>query len=310
MEILRGFGDISLSSAGCVVSIGNFDGVHRGHQAVIGSAVAAARAAELASVVCTFDPHTRVWLEPDKPPRLLETLDQRIRAIESLGVDVAVVIPFGREVAKQPRREFVRRFLEGALHATQVHVSQGFTFGAGGQGNVDYLQRVAAAHQFAVHVVAAVVADGTPITSTRIRDAIAAGSMEEATALLGRPFSIGGEVVSGAGRGRELDAPTANLALGDRFVPGRGVYVTEVRVDGEVLAAVTNVGVRPTFEVNGPLTVETHVLDRQLSLYGRRIELAFLKRLRGEVQFDGPQALAAQIRRDVRDATRYFAGGS
>lgn len=310
MEILRGFGDISLSGAGSVVSIGNFDGVHRGHQAVIASAVAAARSSELASVVCTFDPHTRVWLEPDKPPRLLETLDQRIRAIERLGVDIAVVIPFRREVAEQPRREFVRRFLESALHATQLHVSKDFTFGAGGQGDVDYLARVAAEHQFAVHVVAAVVADGAPISSSRIRDAIAAGCMDEATALLGRPFALSGEVISGAGRGRGLDAPTANLAFGNRFLPGRGVYVTEVRVDGEVLAAVTNVGVRPTFDDDGAVTVETHVLDRQLSLYGQCIELAFLKRLRGEIQFDGPQALAAQIRRDVDDARRYFAGDS
>ncbi len=310
MEILRGFGDISLGRAGSVVSIGNFDGVHRGHQAVIGNAVEAARTSELASVVCTFDPHTRVWLAPDKPPRLLDTLEQRLRTIESLGVDIAVVIPFGREVAAQPRQEFVRCFVEDALHATQLHVSRDFTFGAGGRGNVDFLQRIAAEHHFVVHVVAAVVADGTPISSTRIRDAIAAGVMEEATALLGRPFALSGEVVSGAGRGRDLDAPTANLAFGDRFLPGRGVYVTEVQVNGEVFAAVTNVGVRPTFDDDGAVTVETHVLDRRLSLYGRCIELAFLKRLRGEIQFEGPQALAAQIRRDVHDANRYFAAGS
>ena len=167
-----------------------------------------------------------------------------------------------------------------------------------------------AEHHFAVHVVAPVVADGAPVSSTRIRDAIAAGLMEEATALLGRPFAISGEVVSGAGRGRELEAPTANLACGSRFLPGRGVYVTEVRVDGEVLAAATNVGVRPTFGDDGAVTVETHVLDRQLSLYGKCIELAFLKRLRGEIRFDGPQALAAQIRQDLNDATRYFGGSS
>lgn len=310
MEILRGFGDISLPSGGSIVSIGNFDGVHLGHQAVIASAVEEARSSERASVVCTFDPHTRVWLQPDNPPRLLETLDQRIRAMERLGVDIAVVIPFGRRVAEQPRHEFVRHFLQGALHASELHVSQDFTFGAGGQGNVDYLRRIAAEHQFAVHVVAAVVADGAPISSTRIRDAIAAGFMEEAATLLGRPFALSGEIVSGAGRGRELEAPTANLACGDRFLPRRGVYVTEVSVDAEVLAAVTNVGVRPTFGGGGALTVETHVLDRQVSLYGQCIELAFLKRLRGEIEFDGPQALAAQIRRDVHDATRYFAGAS
>jgi riboflavin kinase/FMN adenylyltransferase len=310
MEVVRGFGDVSLAPAGSVVSIGNFDGVHRGHQAVIGSAVEAARTTGLASVVCTFDPHTRVFLQPDKPPRLLETLEQRIRAIEGLGVDITVIVPFSHEVAEQPREDFVQHFLDGALHAIELHVSKDFTFGAGGQGNVDFLRSIAADHQFELHVVAAVVADGRPISSTRIRDAIAGGYMEEATELLGRPFAVTGEVVAGAGRGSDLHAPTANLACGDRFLPGRGVYVTEVRVDGEVLAAVTNVGVRPTFGDDGPLTVETHVLGKQLPLYGQCMELAFLKRLRGEIQFDGPQALAAQIRRDVEDAARYFAESS
>lgn len=307
MEVLRGFEQIDLQLDGAVVSIGNFDGVHRGHQAVIGSAVAAARAASLTSVVCTFDPHTRVLLHPERPPRLLETLEQRIEVIGELGVDITVVIPFVREVARVPRDEFVQRFLLGALRARQLHVSKDFKFGAGGAGNVDYLRQIAPRLGFELHVIPAVMANGAPISSSRIRDAVAAGDVGEAAALLGRPFVLTGEVIAGAGRGRELDAPTANLDFGHRFVPAPGVYVTEARIDGVPHEAVTNVGVRPTFGGQDGLTVETHLLDGGGSLYGKQVAVAFLQRLRDEQRFDGPAELAAQIRRDVAAAMRYFA---
>jgi len=307
MKVLRGFEGISLDVEGSVVSIGNFDGVHLGHQAVISSAVAAAAKASMTSVVCTFDPHTRVFLEPDQPPRLLETLDQRINAISRLGVNVAVVIPFEHAVADQPRDAFVDRFLRGAIHAVQLHVSKDFKFGAGGKGNIAYLREIAPQHGLDIHIVPAVMAGGEPISSTRIRDAIESGRIEDAAALLGRAFTLTGEVVHGAGRGRLLDAPTANLSFRNRFVPGHGVYVTEVRWDGETCGAVTNVGVRPTFDDGDEFSVETHLLERDVDLYGKHISLAFLKRMRGELRFDGPEALAAQIRRDVEAATAYFA---
>jgi len=218
-----------------------------------------------------------------------------------------VVIPFVREVARVPKEEFVRRFLLGALRARQLHVSKDFTFGAGGAGNVDYLREIAPQLGFELQVVPAVMAHGAPISSSRIRDAIAAGDVEEAAALLGRPFALTGAVVRGAGRGHQLDAPTANLDFGHRFVPAPGVYVTEARIDGTPHEAVTNVGVRPTFGGHDGLTVETHLLDGGGSLYGKRVAVAFLERLRDERRFDGPAELAAQIRRDVEAATRYFA---
>ena len=307
MKVLRGFADIELGGAGTVVSIGNFDGVHIGHQAVIGSAVRAGRGRDLMSVVCTFDPHTRVFLRPDAPPRLLETLQQRLDAIETLGVDVAVVIPFGKAVAKLPREEFITGFLRDALGAVELHVSEAFTFGAGGKGNVEYLQAVASEHGFDVRVVASVISGRGSVSSTRIRDALADGRVSDAAELLGRPFSLVGEIVAGAGRGRDLGAPTANLAVENTFIPGRGVYVTEARVAGGAYPAITNVGVRPTFEDDGELTVETHLLDRQMSLYGKPMELAFLKKLRDEKQFESADALAYQISVDVRQAADYVA---
>ncbi len=307
MKVLRGFDDIDLGGAGTVVSIGNFDGVHIGHQAVIRSAVQAARGRDLMSVVCTFDPHTRVFLRPDAPPRLLETLEQRLGAIETLGVDVAVVVPFGKAVAELPREEFITGFLRGGLGAVELHVSQAFTFGAGGKGNVEYLHTVASEHGFAVRVVASVISGNSPVSSTRIRDALADGRVSDAAELLGRPFSLIGKVVVGAGRGRDLGAPTANLAVENTFIPGRGVYVTEARVAGAVYPAITNVGVRPTFEDDGELTVETHLLDHQMSLYGEPMELAFRKKLRDEARFESADALAAQIAEDVRQAVDYVA---
>jgi len=307
MRVLRGFLDLEPGLAATVVSIGNFDGVHRGHQAVIGSAVCAAEASGRTSVVCTFDPHTRVFLRPEAPPRLLETLDQRLAAIEALGVDVAIVIPFTRSVAELPAVDFVRGFLRARLDAVAVHVSEGFTFGAGGAGDVDLLERLAGPEGFDLEVVRWVFYAGRPVSSTRIREALAAGRLAEAEAMLGRPFALVGEVVAGAGRGRELGAPTANLAVENGILPAAGVYVTEVGFGDRRLPSVTNVGVRPTFGEGGAMTVETHLVDREIELYGERIELIFRERLRGEKAFPDAAALRAQIAEDVGRARRWFA---
>ena len=201
MEILRGFRDIALDVEGSVISIGNFDGVHRGHEAVISSAVGTARAAGLASVVCTFDPHTRVFLDPDKPPRLLETLGQRTRAIERLRVDVTVVIPFERDVALQPHEDFVRDFLVGALRTRQIHVSKDFSFGAGGRGTIEYLRQVGPELGFELDIVAPVMSGGAPISSTRIRDALAelAADAEAQSHAVRRRVGLPVAVVEGGG---------------------------------------------------------------------------------------------------------------
>ena len=307
MQVLRGLHGIEFEPRAAAVSIGNFDGVHRGHQAVIGNAVRAAAEREVAAVVCTFDPHTRILLDPEAPPRLLETLDQRLEVIEGLGVDVAVVIPFTQEVARVTHEEFVASFLVGTLGAVSVHVSDGFRFGTHGRGSIDFLRITGRTEGFAVDVVPAVMANGRPVSSTRIRDALVEGRLAEANELLGRPFALVGRVVHGAGRGRDLDAPTANLDFENGCVPAAGVYVTEARIAESAHPAVANVGVRPTFGAGGDLTVEAHLLDHHGELYGERMELAFLERLRGERQFESAEALAAQIQQDVQQALARFA---
>ena len=307
MKVLQGFTDVDLQGAGSVVSIGNFDGVHIGHQAVIGSAVQSGLEKGLMSVVCTFDPHTRVFLQPDAPPRLLETFDQRLGAIAALGVDIVVVIPFSKMVAEFPRDNFINEFLVGSLGTVELHVSEGFTFGAGGAGDVEYLKKVAPENGFNVRVVGPVMAGSRAVSSTRLRDAIAKGRVSDATELLGRPFVLVGEVVTGRGRGRGLNAPTANLDVENIFVPGNGVYVTEARLGGGSYKAVSNIGTRPTFGPSGKLTVETHLLDCEIELYGEQLELAFLERLRDEIKFESTDALATQIAEDVRQASNYVA---
>jgi len=307
MEVVRGFLDAQIDAPGSSVSIGNFDGMHIGHQAAIKSAVNGAQRAGVRSVVCTFDPHTRLVLTPHAPPRMLETLEQRLAGIERMGADVALVVPFSMEVAGLPREEFVSEFIRGTLDAATLHVSKAFTFGARGAGNVAYLREISESAGFTLQIVPQVFSGGRPVSSTRIRDAVVEGRLDAAAKLLGRPFALDGEVVRGEGRGRTLDAPTANLAYETACVPARGVYVAEARLGSETYRAVVNVGVRPTFGHDGEVSVEAHLLDAGVDLYGRRMELAFLHKLRDEIAFESAEALMAQIRDDVEGATRYFA---
>ncbi|MFQ5742919.1 MAG: bifunctional riboflavin kinase/FAD synthetase [Acidobacteriota bacterium] len=306
MRVVRGFRDLAMEHSASVVSIGNFDGVHRGHQAVINSAADDSRRRGLISVVCTFDPHTRIFLEPESPPRLLQTLDQRLAVFEGLGVDVAVVIPFNQEVASVAPETFVEGFLRDTLEAAALHVSDGFTFGRDGSGSVDYLRHVAPQHGFEVTVVPPVFDEQGAISSTRVRQLVLVGQVEAAARLLGRAPALIGTVVRGAGRGQGTAAPTANLDPENGCLPAPGVYVTEARLRGEGHRSVSNVGFRPTFGSSEQLTVEAHLLDYGGDLYGERLELAFLKRLRDEIAFDSVDSLAAQIRQDVERAEAHF----
>lgn len=300
MRVTRGYHDLGLQLHAPAVTIGNFDGVHLGHQAVIGAALAAAAGRGGDAVVCTFDPHTAHVLRPTAAPPLLQTLEQRLRAIESLGVTHCVVIPFDREIAATGHRHFVDAFLRRELHVQSLHVSKGFSFGRDRAGSTAYLERRAKQCGFGVERVPAVLIAGEPVSSTRVRQLVAAGEVVEAARLLGRPYAVVGRVVAGAGRGRGIGVPTANLEPLNGCLPGRGVYVTEARLKGEEFAAISNVGVRPTFEPEATgLVIETHLLEGSEPLAGADIEIAFLERLRDERRFESATALAAQIGVDI-----------
>jgi riboflavin kinase/FMN adenylyltransferase len=273
------------------VAIGTFDGVHRGHQAVI----------EGADTVLTFDPHPLEILHPAALPKLIMPFGVKRDVIEGLGVDELVVIPFDREFAELPAEGFIDEVLLGKLGAERVSVGENFRFGAKAKGDPEML----AAHpEFETRVVPLVEVDGEAVSSTRIRALIAAGDMEGARHCLGAPFMVEGEVVSGDQRGRELGFPTANIVPDDRLaIPGHGVYAAFANG----VPAAVNVGVRPTFDTGRGVLIETYLIDREEDLYGRTLRVAFVERLRGEKRFAGVEELIAQMRIDVEDAKRVCA---
>ena len=304
MRLIRGFRGLGLAASDAVVTIGNFDGVHRGHQEVIRSVVEDAQRRGGRSVVCTFDPHTGQVLRPQDPPRLLQTLDQRLATIADLDPDVIVVIPFDKEIASTSRRDFVTGFLVDELKTVSLHVSKGFTFGRSGAGTVDYLLQRAPNLQ--IVVIPPLEIDGQKLSSTLIRSRLQDGDVEGIAASLGRPYALIGRIVPGAGRGKDLSTPTANLKFENGCLPRTGVYVTEATLDGKPYLSVSNVGYRPTFGDTEELIVEAHFLNFSRNIYNARVELAFLARLRDERRFATRDELMAQIGEDVRAASDYF----
>ena len=270
------------------VAIGTFDGVHRGHQAVIDDA----------DTVLTFDPHPLEILHPAALPKLIMPFNVKRDVIDGLGVRELVVIPFDADFAKRSAEEFVEDVLIARLGAEKVSVGENFRFGAKAKGDPAML---AGRSEFETRVVPLVEVDGETVSSTRIRALVAAGDMEGARHCLGAPFMVEGEVVGGDQRGRELGFPTANIVPDDRLaIPGHGVYAAFA--DG--VPAAVNVGIRPTFESGRGVLIETYLIDREVDLYGAVLRVAFVERLRGEKRFANVEELITQMRIDVEDARR------
>lgn len=274
------------------VAIGVFDGVHRGHRKVI----------EGARTVLTFDPHPMAVLRPEAAPKLLTPRGLKARLLSELGVEEMVVIEFDREFSQLTAEQFVEQVLVERLGATSVAVGENFRFGTGAQGDPEFLAEFDA---FETRVVPLVEVDGEIVSSTRVRDLLVAGDVKQAAELLVVPFTLRGEVVHGDKRGRELGFPTANVVPDERLcIPGHGVYAA--LTDG--MPSAVNVGVRPTFESDRGLLVESTVIDWSGDLYGETIEISFLERLRGEQRFDDAEALVAQMHDDVARAAEICAG--
>lgn len=302
MRIVRIEETASLGWREPAVTIGNFDGVHRGHQALVRRIVERARLSAGTAAVLTFDPHPARVLAPERAPAALTTPAQKLELLAALGVEAVAVLPFTPAVAALAPEEFVRAVLAGALGARQVVVGEGFRFGRRQSGDAAGLARLGSAYGFAVEAVAPVLDDGQPVSSSRVREALARGDVDGARRLLGRAFFVDGLVVRGDGRGRSIGVPTANLEPENEILPASGVYAGQVRVaDGSWRPAVVNRGTRPTFAGLGE-ALEAHLLDYDGDLYGARLRLAFAARLREERRFASPQALVAQIRDDVARA--------
>jgi riboflavin kinase/FMN adenylyltransferase len=290
------------------VTIGAFDGIHRGHQALIGAMVRDAHTTGQAAVVVTFFPHPSVVLRGRRPSFYLTTPEEKVEYLTQLGVDAVVTHPFDREVANITAAEFVER-LVGHARLRQLWAGADFALGHNREGNIDYLQAAGQRHGFEVRVMAPVLIDGEVISSTRIRQTLRDGAVEQAARYLGRPFRLAGQVVAGAQRGRTLGIPTANVAVNEETaVPAVGVYAARAHHAGGAGPAVVNIGFRPTFDGAEPRPViEAHLLDFDGDLYGTTLTLEFIARLRPEQKFPGIEALVAQIRRDIESARAILA---
>ncbi len=295
---------------GAVLTIGNFDGVHLGHQELLRLVVERAGELGVTPAAVTFDPHPLKVLHPEAAPRLLTTLPQRLQLLERHGAAAALVLPFTQHLARMPAHTFVERVLVERFQVRELFVGSGFRFGADREGNVDLLAAMGREHGFEAIGVPAVMEGGEPVSSTRVRRLVAHGEVEGAWRLLGRPLFVDGQVFTGERLGRRLGFPTLNTALENELYPAHGVYVTAVHIPsfGRTFPAVTNIGVRPTVYENYTTTVESHLLDFTADVYREKVRIFFLARLREEKVFSSTMALVAQIRRDVEATRLWFLG--
>ena len=309
MDVLRDPTPSSDLPRGGVVTIGNFDGVHRGHKMLLESAVARARELDVPAVAVTFEPHPEKVLRPETGLRLVTTRAQKIQLLARLDVDVLIEISFDRRLAATTAEQFIREFLFRRLAPVEVRLGTNFRFGAGRVGDINFLSVLGYELGFKVVGVEPVLDGDEPISSTRVRRVLAHGAVEEAWRLLGRPAFLDGDVYSGERMGRRLGYPTINIEVENELIPAHGVYVTAVHIPsfGRVFPSVTNVGVRPTVYENYRVTVESHVLNFAGDVYRESVRLFCLRRRREEMVFASQIDLVAQISRDVEKTALYFA---
>jgi riboflavin kinase/FMN adenylyltransferase len=311
VEVIRGSDAIARALRRPVLTVGNFDGLHVGHQAILQTVVQRARALGGEAVVYTFEPHPRKVLRPERAPGLLTTLEQKLELLEQAGADVVIVEDFSLEFAQTPAEVFIRDVLHARIHPLEVYVGYDFHFGRDREGSMRLLTELGPHLGFSVTIIPEVTLDEGDVNSTRIREVLAAARPEQAAVMLGRPFTVRGRVVRGERRGRSLGFPTANLAPENEVLPAAGVYAGRLRLldegdppRGSDWPVVTNVGVRPTFDGERDIVAEAHLIDFDGNLYGRRVDLSFTHHLRDERRFLDVEALRKQIAADVAEARR------
>jgi riboflavin kinase/FMN adenylyltransferase len=307
MVVFRGFDEFRPLPRPAAVAVGNFDGLHLGHQKILARLCGLARSKDLTSLVLTFDPHPEQALGK-KAVRMIDTLEQRLERLRESCVEAILVARFDRSFSELSGRDFVERVLQKRLGAREVVVGRNFRFGRNRRADMAALRRLGRRLGLGVHAVPPEIVDGVAVSSSLIRQLLLTGRVDEAARLLGRPFEIAGEVVKGASRGKRLGAPTANLRTANEILPD-GVFISETVWGGRVLASVTSIGTNPTFGRN-PVSVETHLLDCRARLYGAGLTLRLLRKIRPTRKFSDTQALVERIRKDVETARAYFRGPS
>jgi riboflavin kinase / FMN adenylyltransferase len=307
MKIFHKLDEVPSDFGPALVSVGNFDGVHRAHRHVIDEIVRRAKAEKAQTVVVTFEPHPVRILRPDHAFKLLTPLPEKLRLLESTGVDAVVLLPFSRDLSLMTPHQFVDEILKKQLHACEVHEGYNFHFGHKASGNIHVLRELGQEMGFGVHDYPEMRLRGEPVSSSHIRKLLCEGRVSRARHLLARPFSILSTAGRGRGYGSKYTVPTINLARYEELVPKDGVYITRTRVGDECFDSVTNVGNRPTFGADS-FAIESHLLNfHPLELSAEtEVELYFLDRLRDEIKFPSVEALKEQIGRDVRKAQRYL----
>ncbi len=293
---------------GTVVTVGTFDGVHRGHQAILSEIEARARARGLSSMLLTFDRHPLQVLRPDDAPRLLTTADEKKAILAQSGLDYVAFVSFTVEFSRYSPEQFVAEVLVRRLRAKELVIGHDHGFGRGRSGDVSVLRRLGKIHGFDVDVVSGVDVDGALVSSTRVREAIEQGRVEDAASGLGRPYSLRSTVVHGMGRGRDLGFPTANLTPppSDKLLPAEGIYAVQASLGSEIREGLLHLGPRPTF-AGSPPSIELYLFDFDRDIYGDQVMVEFLHRLRGVQPFDSAAALVAQMREDVVAGRKFFA---
>jgi len=307
MRIFHKLDDVPRDFGPALVSVGNFDGVHRAHRSVLGEIAGRAKTENAQSVVVTFEPHPARILRPDHDLKLLTPLPEKLRLLEATGIDAVLLLPFSRDLSLMTPHQFAHEILKKRLHAREVHEGYNFHFGHKAAGNVQALRDFGGEMGFEVHDYPEMRLRGERVSSSHIRKLIAEGRVSRARHLLGRPFSILSTAGRGRGYGARYTVPTINLAHYEELVPKDGVYITRTRVANECFDSVTNAGNRPTFGADS-FAIETHLLNfHPIELSAQtEVELHFLDRLRDEIKFPSVDALKAQIGRDVAKAKRYF----
>lgn len=307
MRIIRGIKNCCEKFPHPVLTLGNFDGVHLGHQAIFRQVVARAKETKGTAIAFTFEPHPLKVLAPERSPRLLNTFHGKMKLIEHTGIQVVVCADFTREFAEQNPDEFAHSILVEGLGVKEVYVGYDYAFGRGREGSIASLKAMGEQHGFSVGVVEAVQVGGAVVSSSRVRDVVTEGVVEDAPQYLGRYYSIEGNVVHGASRGHTLGFPTANIQTANELLPAFGVYAVRAHMGGRRIEGVASIGVRPTFG-DGPVSIEVFLFDFDGDLYGKHVEVEFVKRLRRERKFPDADELVRQMHRDVEDAKAVLAG--
>ena len=303
MEIIRDLDRVNDHLKGCVLTVGNFDGVHIAHQRIISQVVREARERGGKSVIMTFNPHPQEFLHPERKPfYLITTLSEKFELLEEMGVDAVAVINFSADFSRLSADEFIRGIIWRLFGPAKILIGHDNTFGRGKEGKPAYVKQLGEKLGFDVEIIEAVCMEGLVVSSTEVRNAVREGDMRLAGMLLGRPYSLEGRVVEGFQRGRDIGFPTANIAPQKELLPGRGVYATLIDIEGERFESVTNVGFNPTFTDEKRLSIETHIFDLNRDVYGKRARVHFLEHLRGERKFESIDKLTAQIANDIARA--------